>query len=65
MAAQLLKPRNLLPAQRRPRTSARVVKRPQSNYTYKDKTDRHKQRVTTTVITTPPQRPALTPPDTG
>jgi hypothetical protein len=49
IAEQLLDPRNLLPAQRRSRTSARTVKQPLSAYAYKDKTDRHKHNVTTTV----------------
>lgn len=65
MTTQLLNPRNLHPAQRRPRTSARTVKRPYSAYAYRDKTNRHKQRMTTTIIITPPQQPALTPAGTG
>jgi hypothetical protein len=64
IATELTKPRNLLPSQRRPRTSARVVKRPLSLYAYKDKTDRRKRTVTTTMVINAPHQPVLTQPGT-
>lgn len=66
ITTELVKPCNLLPRHRRPRTSPRRVKRPLSAYAYKGRnTDRHKRTVITTVTITAPSTPDLTPPDTA